>query len=55
MPDYLTLPETLAILRVSRTTLYRMIGRGDLPVSRVGKSLRFLRSDVESCFKGGNP
>lgn len=39
----LTLQEVAAYLRVHRSTLYRMIQRGELPVFRVGADYRITR------------
>lgn len=35
-------------LRVSRTTLYRMVDRRDIAVYRVGSALRFSPRDIEA-------
>lgn len=51
MDEFLTLKETLGRLKVSRATLYRMMDRGELASSKVGKLLRFRESDIEACFK----
>jgi len=45
-PSLLTLPEAAAYLRVSRTTVYRMVRRRELPHCRIGAQLRFLHGDV---------
>ncbi len=36
----LRLPEAAARLAVSRSALYEMIGRGELPVVKMGRSVR---------------
>lgn len=45
--EILTLPEVGKILRVHRSTLYRLIQRGDLPVFRVGSDFRVSRRSLE--------
>ena len=35
---YLTLEDTMAILHVSRSTVYRMVSRGELPAYKIAKS-----------------
>lgn len=47
MTDLLTTKQVQTILRVDRTTIYRMVEGGQLPAVRVGKQWRFDRSDVE--------
>lgn len=41
------------LLRVDRTTIYRMVDGGQLPALRVGKQWRFARSDVERWLQNG--
>jgi excisionase family DNA binding protein len=43
---YLTLEETMAILRVSRSTVYRMVNRGELPGYKIAKRWMFDRGEV---------
>lgn len=42
----LRLTEVIDLTRVSRTTILALVRRGDLPVVRIGRALRFRRSDV---------
>lgn len=44
----LTLDEVAAVLRVSKTSVYRLVERRELPFCRVGRSLRFTREDIEA-------
>ena len=44
----LTLNEAATLLAVSPKTLQRLVARGDLPVIRVGSSLRFSTGDLEA-------
>jgi excisionase family DNA binding protein len=42
----LSAPDTAQILRVSRATVYRLIGTGELPTHRIGGSLRVDRDEL---------
>lgn len=45
--EWLTLAEMGEWLRVSRSTAYKMIHDEDIPIYRVGRSIRVKRQDVE--------
>lgn len=47
----LTFKETMARLRVSRSTIFRMIAIGDLKAHKVGNGLRFYDSDVKNAVR----
>jgi excisionase family DNA binding protein len=51
LPDdpLLTLKEAMSYLRVSRSTLYRLMESGRLRGYKVGKSWRFHREDLRGC------
>jgi excisionase family DNA binding protein len=51
MTDLLTTKQVQTLLRVDRTTIYRMVEGGHLPAMRVGKQWRFARADVEQWLK----
>lgn len=44
----LTIRETAAILRLSNSTIERMLRRGDLPYVKMNYATRILRRDVEA-------
>jgi excisionase family DNA binding protein len=46
--DLLTTRQLQDLLKVDRTTIYRIVKRGDLPAVRVGNQWRFPRKDVEA-------
>lgn len=48
LPSLLTIDEVADFLRISNTSVYRLVGRRELPVCRVGRSLRFDRRDLEA-------
>ena len=46
-PDVLTVGEVAAFMRVSRETVYRMAGRGELPGRKIGRIWRFPRAAID--------
>lgn len=48
LPALLTIEEVARILRISKTSAYRLVERRELPFCRVGRSLRFSREDLEA-------
>lgn len=47
----LTFKETMGYLRVSRSTLYRLMWAGEITGHKVGYTWRFWRSDVRALPK----
>lgn len=47
LPQFLTVNEVAAALRVSRATIYRLISAGALTGTRIGKSVRVTRDAVD--------
>lgn len=47
MTELLTTSQVQDMLKVDRTTIYRMVEGGRLPAIRVGKQWRFARPDIE--------
>ena len=45
--------EVADAMKVSTTTIYRLIADSDLPATRVGKAWRIRKSDVEIYLKRG--
>src|SRR5712691_1433744 len=45
--DILTVDQVAAYLQLNRLTIYRYIREGRLPASKVGKSYRIRKADVE--------
>jgi excisionase family DNA binding protein len=52
MTDLLTTKQVQQLLRVDRTTIYRMVEAGQLPAIRVGKQWRFERGQVDRWLGG---
>ena len=50
---YLLAFEAAALLRVHPRTITRMIARGQLEATKVARSWRIRRSDVEAMLPGG--
>jgi excisionase family DNA binding protein len=47
-PLLLTIPQTAAVLAVGRTTVYELIGAGDLEAVHIGRSIRVPVEALES-------
>jgi len=45
----LTFKEAMGFLRVSRSTLYRLMWTGQLTGHKVGSTWRFYREDLRAC------
>lgn len=43
--------ETAELLRMSKSTLYYLAARGEVPGRRVGRSWRFVRPDIEAWLR----
>lgn len=52
MSDLLTTYQVQELLRVDRTTIYRMVEDGRLPALRIGKQWRFDRGAIERWLAG---
>jgi excisionase family DNA binding protein len=48
----LTFKEAMGYLRVSRSTLYRLMWTGQLTGHKVGSTWRFYREDLRACVSG---
>jgi excisionase family DNA binding protein len=49
MPEWMTVAEAMAYLKVGRTTLYRLMKDGVLPSYQIeGGHRRFLRQDLDA-------
>ena len=46
----LTFKEAMSYLRVSRSTLYRLMWSGQLTGHKVGSTWRFYRDDLRACI-----
>ncbi len=46
--DVMTAAEVAALLALPKSTVYELARRGELPCARLGRSVRFLRDEVEA-------
>ncbi|MCW2952769.1 MAG: DNA-binding protein [Conexibacter sp.] len=44
----MTAAEVAAILRMPKSTVYALARCGELPCARLGRTMRFLREDIEA-------
>ncbi len=52
MPEeVMTVPEVAEYLRVNPQTVYRKAKSGELPAVRIGRAIRFRRSELENWLK----
>jgi len=51
----LTFKEAMSYLRVSRSTLYRLMWSKQLTGHKVGSTWRFYRDDLRACVSSGMP
>jgi len=51
--DLLTIDEAAAFLGTSKSTLYRLLGQGDIKGTRVGKQWRFRKDDLRAYLVRG--
>lgn len=49
MKKMLTVKETAKTLNISEITIYRMVGRGDIPHKRLGRLIRIPSSYITEC------
>jgi excisionase family DNA binding protein len=55
LPPWLLTGEAAGVLRVNIATVKRMIARGDLRATKVGRAYRIQRADVEALMAGAKP
>ncbi len=51
--DVLTLDEVATYLRISKSSLYKIVQRGEIPGQKIGKHWRFHRTSLEQWLKEG--
>lgn len=52
---WLTLDELAGYLKLSRSKLYRLAQRGEVPASKVGSQWRFDRHEIDDWIKSQRP
>lgn len=50
--ELLTLAELEELLKVGRTTIYRLLSTREIPSYRIGRSVRVRRTDVDRWLEG---
>lgn len=50
--DVMTAAEVAQLLALPKSTIYDLARRGELPCARLGRTVRFLRDDVEARLRG---
>ncbi|ABG04870.1 phage transcriptional regulator, AlpA [Rubrobacter xylanophilus DSM 9941] len=45
--EYLKVPEVAEYLQIGRTRAYELVGSGEIPSVRIGRSLRVSRRELE--------
>lgn len=50
--DVMTASEVSDLLGIPTSTVYRLARNGTLPSARLGRTVRFLRDDVEDVLRG---
>jgi excisionase family DNA binding protein len=53
-PEYMDISETAKYLRVSESKLYKMTSKKEIPHSKIGKTLRFKRCDIDEFIETKN-
>lgn len=53
MPDVLTVEQVAKVLRMGRNQVYEAVARGEIPVLRFGRSLRFPKLALADLLAGG--
>ncbi len=51
--DVMTAAEVGELLGIPTSTVYRLARTGTLPSARLGRTVRFLRDEVEGVLRGG--
>ncbi len=45
--EYLKVPEVAGVLRIARSRAYELVGEGEIPSIRIGRSVRVSRKELE--------
>jgi len=46
--DVMTAAEVATLLALPKSTVYELARRGELPCARLGRTIRFLRGEIEA-------
>jgi len=50
--DVMTAAEVAVLLALPKSTVYELARRGELPCARLGRTIRFLREEIEVRLRG---
>lgn len=50
--DVMTAAEVAVVIALPKGTVYELARRGELPCARLGRTVRFLRDDIEARLRG---
>lgn len=45
--EYLKVPEVAEVLRIARSRAYELVGSGEIPSIRIGRSVRVSRKELD--------
>jgi excisionase family DNA binding protein len=45
--EYLKVPEVAEVLRIARSRAYELVGSGEIPSVRIGRSVRVSRRELD--------
>lgn len=48
----MTAAEVAVVLALPKGTVYELARRGELPCARLGRTVRFIRDDIEARLRG---
>lgn len=50
--EYLKVPEVAGVLRIARSRAYELVGSGEIPSIRIGRSVRVNRRQLDAWLEG---
>ncbi len=50
--EYLKVPEVAKVLRIARSRAYELVGSGEIPSIRIGRSVRVSRRELDRWLEG---
>lgn len=50
--EYLKVPEVAEVLRIARSRAYELVGSGDIPSIKIGRSVRVSRRELDRWLEG---
>ena len=50
--EYLKVPDVAEVLRIARSRAYELVGNGEIPSIRIGRSVRVNRRELDVWLEG---